>query len=75
MKRVIAGYPAEGIHFIDSGNYHYLTKLWTDKLRVPFSLIVFDHHRHAASLVQGHAFLWELGKRHVRLEYALQRKW
>ena len=44
MKRVIAGYPAEGIHFIDSGNYHYLTKLWTDKLRVPFSLIVFDHH-------------------------------
>ena len=28
--------------------------------------------RHAASLVQGHAFLWELGKRHVRLEYALQ---
>lgn len=44
LKRVIAGYPAEGIHFIDSGNYHYLTKLWTDKLRVPFSLIVFDHH-------------------------------
>ena len=66
LKRVIAGYPAEGIHFIDSGNYHYLTKLWTDKLRVPFSLIVFDHHPDMQPP------LWELGKRHVRLEYALQ---
>ncbi|MDO5520927.1 MAG: arginase family protein [bacterium] len=37
-------YPPEGIHFIDSGNYHYISKLWTDKIREPFSLIVFDHH-------------------------------
>ena len=41
---MIADYPAEGVHFIDSGNYHYLTKFWTDKLETPFSLIVFDHH-------------------------------
>lgn len=44
VKRLIADYPAEGIHFIDSGNYHYLTRFWTDKLNRPFSLIVFDHH-------------------------------
>jgi hypothetical protein len=44
LKRLIADYPAEGIHFIDSGNYHYLTKFWTDKLNYPFSLLVFDHH-------------------------------
>ena len=44
LKRMIADYPAEGVHFIDSGNYHYLTKFWTDKLETPFSLIVFDHH-------------------------------
>lgn len=44
LKRMIAAYPAKGIHFIDSGNYHYLTKLWTDKIEKPFSLIVFDHH-------------------------------
>ncbi|MDR0892336.1 MAG: arginase family protein [Mediterranea sp.] len=44
LRRRMAPYPAEGIHFIDSGNYHYLTKLWTDKIREPFSLIVFDHH-------------------------------
>lgn len=44
LKQLIAPYPPGGIHFIDSGNYHYLTKFWTDKITRPFSLIVFDHH-------------------------------
>lgn len=44
LKQRIAPYSPHGIHFIDSGNYHYLTKLWTDKLKEPFSLVVFDHH-------------------------------
>ena len=33
-----------GIHFIDGGDYHYLSMLWTGMLAEPFSLIVFDHH-------------------------------
>lgn len=37
-------YGACGIHFIDSGNYHYVSKLWIDKIKIPFSLVVFDHH-------------------------------
>ncbi|MDD4032435.1 MAG: arginase family protein [Bacteroidales bacterium] len=44
LTKKIAPYDPEGIHFIDSGNYHYMTKLWTDKIQHPFSLIVFDHH-------------------------------
>lgn len=44
LKQLIADYPAKAIHFIDSGNYHYLTKFWTDKIQEPFSLVVFDHH-------------------------------
>lgn len=44
LIRKIAPYGPEGIHFIDSGNYHYMSKLWTDKIRQPFSLVVFDHH-------------------------------
>lgn len=44
VKNLIAGFSPNGIHWIDSGNYHYLTKFWTDKINVPFSLIVFDHH-------------------------------
>lgn len=33
-----------GIHFIDGGNYHYMSKIWTDMVQEPFSLVVFDHH-------------------------------
>ena len=35
---------ASGIHFIDNGNYHYMSKIWTDMVQEPFSLVVFDHH-------------------------------
>jgi len=38
----VAEQPA--IHFFDNGNYHYMSKLWTDRVQEPFSLIVFDHH-------------------------------
>ena len=37
-------YPTAGIHFIDSGNYHYMTRIWMDKAKNPFSLLVFDNH-------------------------------
>ena len=35
---------ARGIHFFDNGNYHYMSKIWTDMIQDPFSLVVFDHH-------------------------------
>ena len=35
---------APAIHFFDNGNYHYMSKLWTDRVQEPFTLIVFDHH-------------------------------
>ena len=44
LNKIIEDFSPEGIHWIDSGNYHYLTKFWTDKIKEPFSLIVFDHH-------------------------------
>lgn len=34
----------EGVHFIDSGNCHYASKIWLDKLEEEFDLLVFDHH-------------------------------
>ena len=34
----------EGIHFIDSGNYHYMSAILTGMVKEPFSLVVFDHH-------------------------------
>ena len=35
---------ARGIHFFDNGNYHYMSKIWTDMVQEPFSLVIFDHH-------------------------------
>lgn len=32
------------IHFIDGGNFHYLSYLMVRKIREPFTLVVFDHH-------------------------------
>ncbi len=35
---------SKGIHFIDSGNYHYMSAILTEGITEPFSLIVLDHH-------------------------------
>ena len=40
----IKNYSAEGIHFIDSGNYHYMSRIWLGKINQPFRLLVFDNH-------------------------------
>ena len=33
-----------GIHFIDTGDYHYVTKFMADEIRESFCLIQIDHH-------------------------------
>ena len=40
----IQPYGIRGIHFLDSGNYHYVTGIITDHIRQDFSLVLFDHH-------------------------------
>lgn len=40
----LAEFPAGGIHFIDSGNYHYMSRIWLSKVNEPVSLLVFDNH-------------------------------
>ena len=44
LKERVEPLGAEGIHFLDSGNYHYVTKLWLDQVKEPFDLLVLDHH-------------------------------
>ncbi len=33
-----------GIHFLDSGDYHYITRLMTSFLAYPYDLLLIDHH-------------------------------
>ena len=40
----IKPYAPSGLHFIDNGNYHYMTRLFASYIDTPFDLFVFDHH-------------------------------
>ena len=44
IRRRIAGVSPSGVHFIDSGNFHYMTMFMTEKIDQPYGLVVFDHH-------------------------------
>lgn len=44
IRKRIEPFGISGVHFIDSGNYHYVTKIMTDFLKEPFVLVCFDHH-------------------------------
>lgn len=44
LRNKIKSYSPEGIHFIDSGNYHYMSRIWMEKIKEPFRLLVFDNH-------------------------------
>lgn len=34
----------EPLHWIDSGDYHYVTMLFAERLSEPFTLVLFDNH-------------------------------
>lgn len=44
IRRKIAPFGAHGIHFIDTGDYHYLSKLTAETAGCPFVLVLADHH-------------------------------
>ena len=44
LKEKLNCFSADGIHFIDSGNYHYMSRIWLEKVQESFQLIVFDNH-------------------------------
>lgn len=44
LGKRLKDFDISGIHFIDSGNYHYVTLLMTERIMEPFSLVLFDHH-------------------------------
>lgn len=53
LKELIQNNGISGIHFIDSGDYHYITKLMTDFIQEPFDLVLIDHHTDMQSSTVG----------------------
>ncbi len=44
IREALKKYPYEGVHYLDDGNHHYLSKFFIERINEPFNLIVFDHH-------------------------------
>ena len=49
IRSAVAGYPAAALHWDDTGDYHYLSRFWLEKVAEescdsPFALVLFDHH-------------------------------
>ena len=44
IRRAISILPLEAFHEIGTGDYHYLTLFWLERIREPFALVLFDHH-------------------------------
>ena len=42
--REIIGGRWRGVHYLGSGDYHYLSKFFCDNIPEPFDLLLFDHH-------------------------------
>ena len=44
LEKRLAHIPVNALHFIDSGDYHYVSFLFLQRINRPFSLLLFDHH-------------------------------
>lgn len=44
VESVISPLPLRSVHWIDTGDYHYLSDLWLRKLDREAVLVLFDHH-------------------------------
>jgi len=44
LRKKVKPLEVNAIHWIDSGDYHYLSLLWLEKLDSPFALVLFDNH-------------------------------
>ena len=43
-RAVVADLPLEGVHFIGTGDYHYASYFFLERIREPFALVLFDNH-------------------------------
>lgn len=46
IRAALAPLPVNAVHWIDTGDYHYLSGFWLEKAAAdgPFALVLFDHH-------------------------------
>ncbi|MBO4427372.1 MAG: hypothetical protein J5771_02660 [Bacteroidales bacterium] len=44
LEKALSPLPCHALHWIDTGDYHYMSALWLQKLESPAQLVLFDNH-------------------------------
>lgn len=44
IRKALNEVPSEALHWIDTGDYHYASLFFLEKIRMPYTLFLFDHH-------------------------------
>ena len=44
IRQAIQGLPVHAVHKIGTGDYHYISLFWLERLSIPFTLVLFDNH-------------------------------
>ena len=44
IRQAIAGLPLKAVHILGTGDYHYLSLFWIEKIDGPFALALYDNH-------------------------------
>ena len=44
IRSAISRLPLHAVHEIGTGDYHYQTLFWLERVAEPFALVLFDHH-------------------------------
>lgn len=44
IRDAMKAFGYRGIHWLDSGDYHYASLFWLEKVDVPFALVLLDNH-------------------------------
>lgn len=44
IRQAIAGLPLSAVHTIGTGDYHYISLFWLERIGEPFTLVLFDNH-------------------------------
>lgn len=44
IRKETASLPVNAVHFIGTGDYHYISLFWLERISEPFSLVLFDNH-------------------------------
>lgn len=44
IRKEMESLPLDAVHYIGTGDYHYVSLFWCEKIAEPFTLVLFDNH-------------------------------